>query len=233
MICRAFYGKQSPEATELQHGHIHHPEHPTNPANGEIEDIEVGFPGPDHHIAERTATMRGAMFTLAVLSIIGGFLQIPGVTDVIDDFLAPAFPNSKYYGHLEPSATLEAVGMTLGAVLAIVGIAIAFRIWVGKPGISTRLRERFAGAYTLFSNKWWFDEGISFLFVRPFAWLGRFARGTFERVVVDGFFVGGTSFVVRAGSAAVRASQTGLMRYYAGVLLVGLIGIGLYFLIAS
>ena len=53
MIFRAFFGEPCPEARELEHGHLHHAEQPTNPVTGEIEDTDVGFPGPDHHIAER------------------------------------------------------------------------------------------------------------------------------------------------------------------------------------
>ena len=54
MIFRAFLGEPCPEARELiEHGHLFHPEQPTNPANGEVEDTDVGFPGPEHAIAER------------------------------------------------------------------------------------------------------------------------------------------------------------------------------------
>ena len=69
--------------------------------------------------------------------------------------------------------------------------------------------------------------------MRPFAWFGRFGRNVFERVVVNGLFVGGTSGAVRAGSAAVRAAQTGFLRYYAALLLLGVTALGLYFLIAA
>ena len=85
----------------------------------------------------------------------------------------------------------------------------------------------------MFVNKWYFDEIIDRLVVRPFAWFGRFARNTFERIVISGLFVGGTSGAVRAGSAAVRAAQTGYLRYYAALLLLGLTGLGLYFLVAG
>jgi NADH-quinone oxidoreductase subunit L len=82
-------------------------------------------------------------------------------------------------------------------------------------------------------NRWWFDELIGLLIVRPFAWLGRWARDTFERIVVDGALVGGTSGIVRAGGAAVRAIQTGLLRSYAGLVIAGLAVVLLYFLIRS
>ena len=68
MIFRAFWGDPVEEARELEHGHLYHaPEH-TNPATGEVEDTDVGFPGPDHHIAEREASMKFAMGCLAVLA---------------------------------------------------------------------------------------------------------------------------------------------------------------------
>ena len=53
MIFRAFWGEPVPEAAELEGGHLHHAEVHTNPATGEEEDTEVGFPGAEHHIAER------------------------------------------------------------------------------------------------------------------------------------------------------------------------------------
>jgi NADH-quinone oxidoreductase subunit L len=82
-------------------------------------------------------------------------------------------------------------------------------------------------------RKWYFDELIDAVVVRPFAWFGRFARDVFERVVVNGIVVGGPTGAVRAGSAAVRAVQSGFLRYYAALLLVGVTGLGLYFLIAA
>src|SRR5215213_4828214 len=46
MIFRAFYGRPVEPAQELEHGHLYHaPEH-TNPATGDVEDTDVGFPGP-------------------------------------------------------------------------------------------------------------------------------------------------------------------------------------------
>ena len=53
------------------------------------------------------------------------------------------------------------------------------------------------------------------------------------RVVVNGALVDGTSVAVRAASAAVRGVQSGYLRYYAALLLVGLTGLGAYFLISA
>jgi NADH-quinone oxidoreductase subunit L len=235
MIFRAFYGPPVEPARELERGHLHHaPEH-TNPATGEIEDTDVGFPGPDHHIAEREWTMKVAMSLLAVGAIFAGALQIPKVTDVLHTFLEPTFHDSRYYESLEPSDGVTWFGLLAGAVLSLGGIALAYRLWVADPERRRvgALRARFAGLYTLFSHKWYFDEIIDAVVVRPFAMFGRFSRDVFERVVVNGLIVGGPTGAVRAGSAAVRAVQSGFLRYYAALLLVGVTGLGLYFLIAA
>jgi NADH-quinone oxidoreductase subunit L len=96
-----------------------------------------------------------------------------------------------------------------------------------------RLRERVPGLHRFFFNKWYFDELIDWVVVRPFAWFGRFGQQTFERIFVNGTLVGGSSGIVRAGSAAVRALQSGFLRAYAALLLVGAAAVLLYFLIQS
>ena len=235
MIFRAFYGPPVEPARELEQGHLYHaPEH-RNPASGEIEDTDVGFPGADHHIAEREWSMKVAMALLAVGAVFAGLLQIPEVTDVIDEFLHPTFADSHYFETLHPSDGLTWGGLALGALLAIGGIGLAYALFVkdAERRRATALRERLSGLYTLFVNKWYFDEIIDLLVVRPFAMFGRFSRDVFERVFVNGVLIGGPSGAVRAGSAAVRAVQSGFLRYYAALLLVGVTALGLYFLISA
>jgi NADH-quinone oxidoreductase subunit L len=232
MIFRAFLGDPCPEASELiEHGHLFHPAQPTNPANGEVEDTEVGFPGPDHVIAERARAMQLAMGLLALLAVLGGVVGIPKTTTWLEKFLAPTFANSTL--HLNPSNTLVYVGLVLGTVIGLLGIAIAWFVWVARPGLAPAVAKRLRFLDRLFENKWYFDELIDAVVVRPAAWFGRFAQGTFERLFVNGTLIGGTTAVVRAGSAAVRSAESGFVRYYAALLVVGLTAVGLYFLIQS
>ncbi|WP_205695723.1 NADH-quinone oxidoreductase subunit L [Conexibacter sp. SYSU D00693] len=232
MIFRAFHGEPVAEAKELEGGHLHHAEVHTNPATGEVEDTEVGFPGSEHHIAEQRVPMKLAMGVLAVLAVVGGFLQVPWTTHALESFLHPAFHDSALFER-HPSDGLITFGLVLGAAMGLLGIFIAYRIWVVNPAIAVRARERFAPLHRLFVNKWYFDEAIDLLVVRPVAWIGRFGQQTFERVVVNATLVGGTSGLVRAGSAAVRAVQSGFLRAYAGLLLVGVAVVALYFLLQA
>ncbi len=139
MIFRAFYGEPVEEARELEAGHLHHAAHPTNPATGEIEDTDVGFPGPHHAIAERALPMKVAMSLLAVGSIGAGLIQIPEVDDVVVNFLRPTFAGSPLY---EPHTRdgLLVFGLILGTLLGLAGIALAYRIWVKQPAIATAMR---------------------------------------------------------------------------------------------
>jgi NADH-quinone oxidoreductase subunit L len=232
MIFRAFLGQPCPEAAELiEHGHLFHPAVPTNPANGEVEDTDVGFPGPDHVIAERALPMRLAMGLLAVLAIIGGIVAIPKTTSWLDHFLAPTFADSTIISN--PSNGLLYFGLALGAVVSLASIAIAYVVWVARPSIAPAVGQRLRPLTTLFEHKWYFDELIDALVVRPAAWFGRFAQNSFERLVVNGALIGGTTGLVRAGSALVRAAQSGIVRVYAGLMLVGIAAVGLYFLLQS
>jgi len=232
MIFRAFWGEPCDEARELQHGHQVHHDVPTNPMTGEAEDTDVGFPGPAHPMAERELEMKVPMTILAVLALVGGILQIPGIDAGINRFLSPTFANSRL-AHIDPATGTSWVGLIVGALVGLTGIALAYRVWVAKPGTSARLIERFTPVHTFLVHKWYFDELIDFLVVRPTHWLGRFADTVLEQGVIAGGITGGTTGLVRACSAAVRRLQTGFLRYYAAAMLVGVFGMALYFLISA
>jgi NADH-quinone oxidoreductase subunit L len=233
MIFRAFWGDPCEEALELERGHLYHPHEPTNPATGEVEDTDVGFPGPDHHIAERELPMRIAMGALAVLATLGGLIQIGSVNELLHKFLEPTFADSSIYESLEPSGTLTIVGMLIGAAVGGLGIFIAYTLYVTSPERPAAIQARFRALHSFFVHKWYFDEAYDVLIVRPVAMIGRFSRNTIERGLVQGALVGGTSGLVRAASAAVRGVQSGYLRYYAALLLVGLTGLSAYFLISA
>jgi NADH-quinone oxidoreductase subunit L len=123
--------------------------------------------------------------------------------------------------------------MLIGGALGALGIFIAYLLWVKQPGRPAAIRARLSPLNRFFVHKWYFDEALDLLIVRPSAWIGRFANSRIEPGLVNGVFVGGTSGAVRAASAAVRGVQTGYLRYYAALLIVGLTGLGAYFLISA
>jgi NADH-quinone oxidoreductase subunit L len=232
MIFRAFFGEPVEEARELEHGHLTHAEVPRNPLTGEEEDTDVGFPGPGHFIAEREWPMRLAMGMLALLAVVGGALQIPGVDDGVTKFLDPAFADSRL-AHLNVGTGAAWVGLVIGALVAVAGITVAYRVWVVMPGTAAGLQARLPRLHRFLVNKWYFDELIDFVVVRPALWLGSVTTSVLERVVIGEVLTGGAVGIVRAGSAAVRRAQTGFLRYYAAGMVLFISVIALYFLVSS
>ncbi len=231
LVFRVLPGEPNAEARHLiDTGHVTHGE-PENPATGEPEDADVGFPGPEHHIAEQAFPMKAAMAVLAFLALVGGLVQIPGVDDVIGKFLEPTFEDSAL-AQIHPSTGHEWLGLGIGSVVSVFGIFIAYFLYVARPGSTALLIERLRPLHTFLYNKWYFDEAIDVLVVRPALAIGRFANRTFERVVVDGI-VTGTAGVVRGAGGVVRTAQSGFVRSYALLLVGGFAGLGLYFLVVA
>jgi NADH-quinone oxidoreductase subunit L len=231
MVFRVFFGEQAPEAAELEAGHLAHGDH-VNPMTGETEDTDVGFPGPDHHIAERDWPMRLAMAPLAVLSVIGGIVLVPGITDWLEKFLEPSFRDSKYFNSI-PSTGAEWAGLALGAVIAVGGIGVAYVLYIQRQGSTLRLRDRFHGLNDFLTHKWYFDELYDTVFVRPIAGFGNFGRTVIESRFVQGFVVGGAVGLVRAGTSIARTVESGYVRAYTLLLVIGVLGLALYFLVQS
>jgi NADH-quinone oxidoreductase subunit L len=231
MVFRVFWGEPVPEARELEGGHLAHGEH-ANPATGEPEDTDVGFPGAEHHVAEQAWPMKAAMAPLALFAIVAGAVGIPEVTDTLEHFLEPTFEESRFHG-THPTKGEEFAGLAAGAVISVLGIALAALVYLRRPGTAGRMRERFRAVHGFLSNKWYFDELLDAIFVRPMAAFGRFGRTIIESVFVQGVLVGGTVGIVRAGTSLARGIQTGELRVYAFLLVSGLAGLVLYFLIVS
>jgi NADH-quinone oxidoreductase subunit L len=231
MVFRTFFGEPAPEAEQLIGGELAHGDH-KNPATGEEEDTDVGFPGEAHHIAEREPAMKAAMAPLAVLAVIAGALQIPGVSHAVESFLEPTFAGSHHL-HDVPSHSAEWIGLLVGTIVGVAGLALAWFLYERRAGMTLKLRDRLRPVHDFLANRWYFDHLYDALFVNPSRAFGNFGRTVIESAFVQGFIVGGASRLVGAGTSIARAVQTGYMRAYAAVLLLGTGALLLYFLIAS
>jgi NADH-quinone oxidoreductase subunit L len=229
IIFRILPGPPCEEARHLvETGHVVHGE-PVNPATGDKEDYEVGYPGEEHHIAEQAPGMKIGMAVLGFLALFGGLVQIPGVTEVITHFLEPTFEDSPLAA-MHPSVSEAWKGLIKGGIISIVGIAFTWWLYIGRPTVPATLQRTFRPLHTLFVNKWYGDEIVDFLIVKPVKGLGRFSNEVIERYVIGGL-TAGTIGIVRSASGAVRDLQTGMLRGYAVLMLGGVVAIALYFLV--
>jgi NADH-quinone oxidoreductase subunit L len=227
---RVVAGEPCEEARELEGGHLAHAD-PVNPLTDEPEDTDIGYPGPEHHIAERDLPMRIAMSILGVLALVAGLIQMPGIDDVVTKFLEGSFEGSSLYNLEVPTGTAW-LDLLIGGVISIGGIYLAYWCYVANPGVTLRWRDRVHAIYTFLLNKWYWDELLDALVYRPVIAIGRFANSVVERVIVNGIVYGAIDIVRGAGSV-VRGAQSGFVRAYALLLLAGFAGLGLYFLIVS
>ena len=235
MIFRAFLGEPCPEALELEHGHLYHaPEH-TNPATGEVEDTDVGFPGPDHHIAEREWPMKIAMGVLAVLAVVGGVVHIPHVHRAAAQVpRADVRRLARSTRSSSRPATRSSSAWPSARCSALLGIFIAYLLWVKHPERPAAIRARLGGAAPLLRRTSGTStrRSTSCSCARPPGSAASPPRRS-SACSSTARSSAAPSGAVRAASAAVRGIQTGYLRYYAALLLVGLTGLGAYFLISA
>lgn len=175
--------------------------------------------------------MRVAMGTLAVLAVGAGLLQIPHVDQVVGNFLHPTFAGSELLESTEASVKTSIIGMLIGAACGIAGIAIAAQLWLKSPETPAKIQASLKPLHTLLSHKYYMDELIDIVFVRPARWAGAVFESAGERVVAGYVVMGGPSGVVRVASAVVRGAQTGSLRVYAGVITTGVGAVLLYALV--
>ena len=90
-------------------------------------------------------------------------------------------------------------------------------------GRATAWQARFPALHRLFVNKWYFDELIGLLIVRPFAWFGRWARDTFERIVVNGALSAARAASCAPAPPPCARCRPASLRSYAGLVVAGLV----------
>ena len=102
-----------------------------------------------------------------------------------------------------------------------------------NPGSTVGLRDRLRGVHDFLFARWYLDELIDFLIYRPVIAIGSFANNTFERLVVQGAVVGGATGAAKGLGGIVRNAESGFVRFYSLLVIAGIAGLGLYFLVAA
>lgn len=143
---------------------------------------------------------------LAVLSLGGGFINIP-------KFLEPIFPVTE--GAIPEWLGYVAISMGLG------GIALAALFYLGSPAIPERLAKAFSVPYRWLLNKYYVDELYDNVVVEPVLDGSRELLWQVADVrVIDGA-VNGAGKVAAATGGLLRHLQSGYIRNYAGWVVAG------------
>ncbi len=163
----------------------------------------------EHHIHESPRSMTMPLITLAVLSVIGGWIGIPaslGGGNQFEHFLEPVIAKAGHAGaaaheagaaaHHDPT---EYVLMFLSIAIAAAGIGLAYFVYLKREGMADTIAARSGPLYNLLYRKYYMDEIYDALFVNRSKDLGT-VLGAFDRGIIDGLGVNGAGWFTRATS---------------------------------
>jgi NADH-quinone oxidoreductase subunit L len=181
---------------------------------------QVGAHGEPH---EAPWTMLAPLGALAVLSVLGGLVNLPFTEqklNVLDRWLHPVLE-----GAHEPHITsfggafaLSTVALTVAVVGIVVGRALYLQ-GLRRDG-SDPAAERLGAFAGVLANAYYLDVGLARLVSGPVQAFARFLTDGFDRRAVDGA-VNGLATLAREGGRGLRRVQTGLVRNYALAIVLG------------
>lgn len=178
------------------------------------------------HPHESPPVMTVPLVILSVLSVVGGYIALPGLTNQLDVWLHPVF--RRYPGGLLPQAALQPNwgSMVLTTALALAGLFLAYLLYKAERLDHEAIRQRLGGLYRLVFNKYYIDElGQAFL-VWPAEGLGRVLLLFDVRGLASAY--GGLAEAFAAWGDNLRPIQTGYVRRYAMTILLGAVALVAY-----
>jgi len=121
------------------------------------------------------------------------------------------------------SHTLEYVLMGASVLVGLLGIAIAYMLYIKNTDVPGRIAGKAQGLYTLVYNKYFVDEAYERTIVRPgYSLSERIMFRIVDMGIIEGI-VNGLGITARLVGAAVRLAQSGVIRTYAFFILLGFI----------
>ena len=172
-----------------------------------------------HHGKEGPLSMRWTVGALAVLSVIGGFLQFAPFWHPLTTWLEPvARPIS------EPTNTQEWLASGIALAVGLSGIGLAWAIYSAK-------RIKAPAPVKLFEQKFYWDELYDLVWHRGSDLLTRGLYAVVERPLIAGSLTAVTG-AFGLGSRELSVAQNGLVRTYALALAGGLAVLTVVFLAA-
>ncbi len=164
---------------------------------------------------------------LAIPSLVIGYLAIEPM--LYGDFFKGVIHVDARHGAMAALAEhfhgAAAMGLhafsTLPFWLAVAGVALAWFLYLVKPGIPAAIAARFGFLHRLLLNKYYLDELYAFVFAGGARLLGRGLWRIGDVAIIDGALVNGSARLVGWLSGAVRRLQSGLIYHYAFVMIIG------------
>ncbi|MBN8871401.1 MAG: NADH-quinone oxidoreductase subunit L [Rhodospirillales bacterium] len=186
-----------------------------------------GKPRADRHVMEHVHespwVMIGPLLVLSVGALIAGFsLHDWFIGEEWPEFWRGAIYNGAH-NHVLHDIELVPFWVEMSpTVVGLLGIAVAYLMYMVNPLIPVRLAQMFPAVYRFLLNKWYFDELYNAIFVQPAIRLARMLWQTGDATLIDGVPNGLAALTADGSRQAVRI-QTGSLAVYAFVMLIGVV----------
>ncbi len=166
------------------------------------------------------------LIILAVLAVLGGLINFPGV-NTLSGWLEHTL------GAL-PEAAFNPLIAGVSLIVALAGIAAAWlsygRQTATRPNRLDPIENNAAPLFNALAHRWWVDEMYQAVFIRPYQAIANFLAQVVDQGLIDGI-VNGAGVVSRAAAQGVRQIQTGFVRSYALMVLLGVVAILTYLIV--
>ncbi len=175
--------------------------------------------------SESPKVMTIPLIVLAVLSVIGGAINLPGV-QTLEHWLAHTLGEGE-------SAQFIWLVAGLSLVLALAGLGIAWLIYSAKPKKAEDqdpLKSKLGPIFTGMEHKWWVDEFYQALILNPYKAFSEFVANPVDLGVIDRIG-GGLAAGTRAAAEGLSRLQNGYIRSYGVWMLFGLVAILTYLIL--
>jgi NADH-quinone oxidoreductase subunit L len=181
------------------------------------------------HLHETPWVVTGPLILLAIPSIVIGYLMVDSV--VFGDFFKGAItvlPEHDVLGHLKqeyhgPAAMILHAFTQWPIWLAAAGVLVAWFLYLKRPDLPDRIRQKTAMVYKILIHKYGFDEFYQTVFAGGGRALGRLFWNIGDIKLIDGVLVNGTAHMVGATATVIRHLQTGYLYHYAFAMIIGLL----------
>lgn len=185
-----------------------------------------------HHLHESPAVMTIPLIILAILSAVGGFLNVPalfGGKSLFSNYLHPSLVGQREDLHAVSHHT-ELITIAISVVLLICIVILVWNVFVKRNTIPESDSIERKGFARLIYAKFYIDELYDFVFVKPYEKISKVLIPYVETRIIDGFVEGSGKLLINCG-LFFRQIQNGSVSLYLFAMAGGAVLMIIYYLV--
>ncbi|WCT12780.1 NADH-quinone oxidoreductase subunit L [Mucilaginibacter jinjuensis] len=182
----------------------------------------------EHHLHESPATITIPLIILAILSVVGGLINVPAILgghEWLAHWLTPLFGTPKEAAH---EGGIPEMGLMLISVAAaVLALIYAYIKYISKSDLPVADTEERPLLTALSYHKFYIDELYDLIIRKPLDALSNFFYKVVDKMGIDGLVNGLGSGTVET-SKGLRLLQTGNVGFYIFMMVIGIIAVLVY-----